>query len=204
MMVEKATNLEFGVNVKKFSLLGIFLLCIIFSSFATSWEGVYQWTNSTDEDNNGKMHDITFVVKETTEPWLREITFLDGDVNHRIFPFIFPSEDGFNEWHKYGEKSPEAESFRYNCKKMNTSPFSPGRWRVDEVSSTQNESLTLITVGAFSVTVGVEITFNFSLDENGKEQLTFGMDVDKGYAKGMFFSNPEPDSDGLFVLKKIE
>ena len=59
-----------------------------------------------------------------------------------------------------------------------------------------------VTVSAFNRKVGITITFAFALDENGKEQLTFWLDTDLAMANGMFFKNPESDSDGRFVLKK--
>ena len=73
---------------------------------------------------------------------------------------------------------------------------------IEEIKSSDSESVTLVKVGAFNIKVGVTITFSFSLDEKGKEQLTFWMDTDLSLADGMFFKNPEPVSNGRFVLVK--
>ena len=59
-----------------------------------------------------------------------------------------------------------------------------------------------VTVSAFNMKVGITITFSFTLDEEGKEQLTFWLDTDLAMANGMFFKNPEPESGGRFVLEK--
>ena len=71
-----------------------------------------------------------------------------------------------------------------------------------QIETTENESITTMKVSAFNFKVDVKITFSFSLDENGKEQLTFWMDTDLSLADGMFFKNPEPESNGRFVLVK--
>ena len=76
------------------------------------------------------------------------------------------------------------------------------KWMIYQIETTDNESITTMKVSAFNFKVDVKITFSFSLDENGKEQLTFWMDTDLSLADGMFFKNPEPESNGRFVLVK--
>ncbi|MGN1164329.1 MAG: hypothetical protein ACI4S4_05930 [Candidatus Ornithospirochaeta sp.] len=149
------------------------------------------------------MKSIELRVVETDDSWRREIYLLDGGEEYRLFPLVLPSSEEFGEWHKYKEESAEAETFRHNNKKINTSSFSPGKWMMEEVTADENESLSSLTVSAFSFKVLVSTTFSFSLDENGREQLTFWMDTDKDFADGMFFTNPDPQGDGKFVLKKI-
>lgn len=185
-------------------ILFLFVLFTIMSSsiFASDWNGHYLWTNPTNKDNGGKMKSIEFVVRETEEEWKREIWLIDGEEEFRLFPLVLPTDEAFTEWHKYKEDSVEAETFRHNNKKINTSPFTPGKWMIQEIESSDSESVTILKVSAFNLKVGVTITFSFSLDENGKEQLTFWMDTDLSMADGMFFKNPDPQGDGRFVLVK--
>ena len=189
-------------NMKKRLIASIIFMFMLSSLFAYDWNGRYLWVNPTKKDNGGKMKSVEMMVKETKDEWKREIYLLDEDEEYRLFPLIMPSDESFSEWHKYKEDSVEAETFRHNNKKINTSSFNPGKWMIEEIKSSDSESVTLVKVGAFNMKVGITITFAFALDENGKEQLTFWLDTDLAMANGMFFKNPESDSDGRFVLKK--
>ena len=189
-------------NMKKRLIASIIFMFMLSSLFAYDWNGRYLWVNPTKKDNGGKMKSVEMMVKETKDEWKREIYLLDEDEEYRLFPLIMPSDESFSEWHKYKEDSDVAKTFRYNTDKLNTSPFSPGKWLLKEIRSEGDKSIMEITVSAFNMKVGITITFAFALDENGKEQLTFWLDTDLAMANGMFFKNPESDSDGRFVLKK--
>lgn len=189
-------------NMKKRLIASIIFMFMLSSLFAYDWNGRYLWVNPTKKDNGGKMKSVEMMVKETKDEWKREIYLLDEDEEYRLFPLIMPSDESFSEWHKYKEDSDVAKTFRYNTDKLNTSPFSPGKWLLKEIRSEGDKSIMEVTVSAFNMKVGITITFAFALDENGKEQLTFWLDTDLAMANGMFFKNPESDSDGRFVLKK--
>ena len=189
-------------NMKKRFITSIIFMFLLSSLFAYDWSGRYLWVNSTKKDNGGKMKSVEMVVKETEDEWKREIYLVDDGEEFRLFPLVLPTDESFSAWHKYKEDSVEAETFRHNNKKINTSSFNPGKWMIEEIKSSDSESVTLVKVGAFNIKVGVTITFSFSLDEKGKEQLTFWMDTDLSLADGMFFKNPEPESNGRFVLVK--
>ena len=189
-------------NMKKRLIASIIFMFMLSSLFAYDWNGRYLWVNPTKKDNGGKMKSVEMMVKETKDEWKREIYLLDEDEEYRLFPLIMPSDESFSEWHKYKEDSDVAKTFRYNTDKLNTSPFSPGKWLLKEIRSEGDKSIMEVTVSAFNMKVGITITFSFTLDEKGKEQLTFWMDTDLAMADGMFFKNPEHDSGGRFVLKK--
>ena len=189
-------------NMKKRLIASIIFMFMLSSLFAYDWNGRYLWVNPTKKDNGGKMKSVEMMVKETKDEWKREIYLLDEDEEYRLFPLIMPSDESFSEWHKYKEDSDVAKTFRYNTDKLNTSPFSPGKRLRKEIRSEGDKSIMEVTVSAFNMKVGITITFAFALDENGKEQLTFWLDTDLAMANGMFFKNPESDSDGRFVLKK--
>ena len=179
----------------------LFSTLLIASIVAQGWEGTYIWNNPTKKTNGGKMSSIMLKVVEVEEEWLREIWLLE---EYRIFPVVLPTNESYSEWHKYGEKTSEGESFRHNNKKINLTPVNPGKWMVSSIESTSEESLSSITVSAFNMKIKVSSLFSFSLDENGKEQLTFALDTDKDFAKGLFFTNPDQNGDGSFVLTKID
>ena len=189
-------------NMKKRLIASIIFMFMLSSLFAYDWNGRYLWVNPTKKDNGGKMKSVEMMVKETKDEWKREIYLLDEDEEYRLFPLIMPSDESFSEWHKYKEDSDVAKTFRYNTDKLNTSPFSPGKWLLKEIRIEGDKSIMEVTVSAFNMKVGITITFAFALDENGKEQLTFWLDTDLAMANGMFFKNPEPESGGRFVLEK--
>ena len=182
----------------------LFSTLLIASIVAQGWEGTYIWNNPTKKTNGGKMSSLMLKVVEVEEEWLREIWLLEESGEYRIFPVVLPTSEGYSEWHKYGEKTSEGESFRHNNKKINLTPVNPGKWMVSFIESTSEESLSSITVSAFNMKIKVSSLFSFSLDENGKEQLTFALDTDKDFAKGLFFTNPDQNGDGSFVLTKID
>lgn len=182
----------------------LFSTLLIASIVAQDWEGTYIWNNPTKKTNGGKMSSLMLKVVEVEEEWLREIWLLEESGEYRIFPVVLPTSESYSEWHKYGEKTSEGESFRHNNKKINLTPVNPGKWMVSSIESTSEESLSSITVSAFNMKIKVSSLFSFSLDENGKEQLTFALDTDKDFAKGLFFTNPDQNGDGSFVLTKID
>ena len=182
----------------------LFSTLLIASIVAQGWEGTYIWNNPTKKTNGGKMSSLMLKVVEVEEEWLREIWLLEESGEYRIFPVVLPTSESYSEWHKYGEKTSEGESFRHNNKKINLTPVNPGKWMVSSIESTSEESLSSITVSAFNMKIKVSSLFSFSLDENGKEQLTFALDTDKDFAKGLFFTKPDQNGDGSFVLTKID
>ena len=182
----------------------LFSTLLIASIVAQGWEGTYIWNNPTKKTNGGKMSSLMLKVVEVEEEWLREIWLLEESGEYRIFPVVLPTSESYSEWHKYGEKTSEGESLRHNNKQINLTPVNPGKWMVSSIESTSEESLSSITVSAFNMKIKVSSLFSFSLDENGKEQLTFALDTDKDFAKGLFFTNPDQNGDGSFVLTKID
>ena len=182
----------------------LFSTLLIASIVAQGWEGTYIWNNPTKKTNGGKMSSLMLKVVEVDEEWLREIWLLEESGEYRIFPVVLPTSESYSEWHKYGEKTSEGESFRHNNKKINLTPVNPGKWMVSSLESTSEDSFSSITVSAFNMKIKVSSLFSFSLDENGKEQLTFALDTDKDFAKGLFFTNPDQNGDGSFVLTKID
>ena len=182
----------------------LFSTLLIASIVAQGWEGTYIWNNPTKKTNGGKMSSLMLKVVEVEEEWLREIWLLEESGEYRIFPVVLPTSESYSEWHKYGEKTSEGESFRHNNKKINLTPVNPGKWMVSSIESTSEESFSSITVSAFNMKIKVSSLFSFSLDENGKEQLTFALDTDKDFAQGLFFTNPDQNGDGSFVLTKID
>ena len=182
----------------------LFSTLLIASIVAQGWEGTYIWNNPTKKTNGGKMSSLMLKVVEVEEEWLREIWLLEESGEYRIFPVVLPTSESYSEWHKYGEKTSEGDSFRHNNTKLNLTPVNPGKWMVSSIESTSEESFSSITVSAFNMKIKVSSLFSFSLDENGKEQLTFALDTDKDFAKGLFFTNPDQNGDGSFVLTKID
>ncbi len=186
-------------NIFAFTL---FILCTL--SLSASWNGTYQWVNNTNKSNRGRVKDLTVRVESVEDDYLYNIYLILDEEEYRVFPLIAPSSPSYLEWHDYDEKSDEGEAFRKNNKRMNTTIFSPGKWKMGEIDASEDEIETTIIASAFGIHITMEIEYEFSLDENGVRQLTFSMDADEDIAKGKFFQNPEKGSEGKFILKCID
>lgn len=191
--------------------LTVALSCLILISicrvFADSWEGTYLWVNQTDKNNNGKCTEIKYVVKEVIlKDGTKSFEVWDASDElalRRIFPIEYMSDGGY-AWHKWNENSTEAENYRMNAEKFNTTSYTPAQWRVIEIQ--QNELLGICVVQTKAFIFNVETTSYFTLrynNETGKQELAYMTDGDGIVSVGLFF-NPAPGEEGkkVFVLTK--
>ncbi len=184
-------------------LLLLSLLFMLSPSLCASWDGTYQWINNTDKNNWGKVNEITMRVESVEEDYLYNLYLVHEGEEYRIFPLVQPGSEGYSLWHSYNEESTEAKAFRVNNKRMNTTFFTPGKWKMGSIDASPDLIFTTLTASAFGLEILVDVEYIFSLDENGKEQLTFSMDADQDIAKGKFFQNPD-EADGSFTLSRID
>ncbi len=181
------------------SLIGLFA--------SETWAGTYQWINPTDDNNDGKCTEIKFVIKEVLledgsnsfEVW----EYMSDSSLKRLFPVEYEPEGGY-QWHKWKENSIEAENYRANATKFNTTSFTPSKWRVTE--TVQQELFGSCTVETVAFVFNVETKSTFELrynSETGAQELAYKT-VGDGIAKMGLFSNPVPGEDGkdVFVLTK--
>ena len=190
----------------------IFLLFSIFISFVfatdESWEGTYQWINTTEKNNKGKCTEITFQVKEvqledgskSSEVW----ELMSDSVLVRLFPVEDASEEGYS-WHKWDEDSTIAENYRLNAEKFNTTSYTPSKWRVKETTRGELYGTCKVETKAFIFTVNTISSFELRYNsETGVQELLYKTEGDSLAKMGLFF-NPNPGEEGkeVFVLTKI-
>ncbi len=188
--------------LRKLALPALLFLCL--SSIYGSWDGTYQWINNTGKTNWGKVKELTIRVESVNEDYLYNLYLVKDGSEFRIFPLILPSSSTIDSWHDYDEKTPEGEAFRTNNKMMNTSPISPGKWKMGESTVRADSIKTSVIASAFNIKITTNVEYDFSLDEDGRKQLTFSMDADQDIAKGKFFQNPEQGSGGKFILTALD
>ena len=193
---------------KKFVILVWVLLISVFNIFADSWAGTYLWVNPTDKNNNGKCTEIRFVVKDVLledgslsfEVWDAS----DESNLRKLFP-IDPNEKGEYTWHKWKEDSTEAENYRANAEKFNTTSYTPSKWRVKEIVQGELTGICKVETVAFIFTVNTTSCFTLRYNaQTGVQELVYMTDGDSLASLGLF-SNPAPGEDGekAFVLTKI-
>ncbi len=189
--------------MKKILLL-LILFALTAASLSASWDGTYQWINNTNKSNWGKVKDLTLRVESVDEDYIYNMYLILDDGEYRVFPLVEPSSPTYSAWHDYDENSSEAEAFKKNNKRMNTTIVPPGKWKMGEIKASEDYIYTTVIASAFNIEITVMVEYEFSLDENGNKQLTFSMDADQDIAKGKFFQNPEKGSDGKFILTCID
>ena len=183
-------------------LVLLYALCL--TALSASWDGTYRWVNNTNKSNWGKVKELTIRAESVDKDYLYNLYLVYEGEEYRIFPLIAPDEPGYSDWHDYDEKSEAAEAFRTNNRRMNKTIVNPGKWMMGESEVTADRIATKIIASAFSIHITIDITYEFSLDENGNKQLTFSMDADQDIAKGNFFQNVAKGSDGKFTLTCID
>ena len=183
-------------------LVLLYALCL--TALSASWDGTYKWVNNTNKSNWGKVKELTIRAESVDKDYLYNLYLVYEGEEYRIFPLIAPDEPGYSDWHDYYVKSEAAEAFRTNNRRMNKTIVNPGKWMMGESEVTADRIATKIIASAFSIHITIDITYEFSLDENGNKQLTFSMDADQDIAKGNFFQNVAKGSDGKFTLTCID
>lgn len=187
--------------MKRFFLITLYILVVASVLFSGEWDGLYRWDNPTKKTNKGKMEKLEMrVVSNATGDY--EIYLLKDDKEYRVQPFLADKEE-YGIWHDYKEDTPEAESYRINSVLFNTSSHKPSKWKMVESLNEDNCLKARVASKALGIEVNTESTYRFQVDETGVKTLTFATDCDKKIARGYLFFNPDPASDGSFVLKIV-
>lgn len=173
-----------------------------------SWEGRYQWKNPTDDDNEGRVRDITLVTKRGPDisgiPVYYEIY---GDFSstgikalQKIFP-LFPLDMSNFDWVSYKDSTSEATAYRINAEKFNKTNMKPKSWKVQSIQVGAGKYVTKILTKALGFEVSTVSTYTFQLDEDGRRQILF-QNQGSGLAAIGLFANPVA-SGSPFVLTEI-
>ena len=170
----------------------------------TAWDGVYEWSNLTDDDNGGKVRSLRIKVETAVDPDVGQylIFYMDTDGEWvRIFPLYAFSDPAAGEWVDYDSDSAIGISYRRNAEKFNTSPFSPGKWRVDKVVIDYDSSSAYIQTSALGLVFDTLSSYRLYV-EDGRMKLSF-LTEGSGIVNGILFRNPNPGEGDAFILTRI-
>ena len=126
---------------------------------------------------------------------------LDREEEYRIFP-LFDLDSPPVGWTEYKADTPQAEAYRRNAEKFNTSPFTPSSWRVESITLDYENPTVTVETKALGFAVDTTVTYNFFVDENGKRNIRIMMDG-SGIVRNFLLYNPEEGSDGSYILSEV-
>lgn len=160
-----------------------------------SFSGVYKWVNETDDDNKGRLKEITYIARLKTSPeygQYMEISIPYGDDELVIFP-LQSLDDSTWPWIDYDDGGETALAYRLNCEKFNTSSLKPGRFRVSRIFITPESASVEIQSSAFGFKVTTTTSYDFSMREDGVYLVyeTSG----SGLVESALFRNPMNEDD---------
>ena len=171
----------------------------------TSWDGVYEWINETDDDNKGKLKSLRFRIHTKVDPvygqYYETYLLLDDGSEYCIFPlFPFGSEDS-GKWIDYDDQSRAGTAYRINAERFNKSRFTPSRWRVDRIEIDLDSTSAYIQTSAFGITVTTNTSYQLYM-EDGEAMMRFET-TGSGIAGSVIFKNPNPGEGDAFILKRV-
>ena len=172
----------------------------------TSWDGVYEWINKTDEDNKGKLRSLRFRLHTMIDPVYGQYyeTFLltDDGNEYRIFPLFPFDSDISGKWIDYDDQSPAGIAYKINAERFNKSSFTPSRWRVDRIEIDSDSTSAYIQTSAFGITVMTITSYRLYM-EDGRAMMEFET-TGSGIAGAVIFKNPNPGEGDAFILERIQ
>ncbi len=184
------------------------LASAVLDTTTAGWDGRYQWRNPTDDDNDGRVRDITLVARRGPDipgiPVYYEIygDFLSSGVKElqKVFP-LFPLDSSSFEWVSYKDGSAEATAYRINAEKFNKTSMKPKSWKVQSIQVGAGKYITKILTKALGFEVSTVSTYTFRLDENDVREICF-LNQGSGMAAIGLFANPESSGEP-FVLTEV-
>ena len=166
----------------------------------STWEGVYRWINSTSDDNDGKMKELTLKVVLKTDPQYGQYNEIWSAFNgewRKIFPI--GELTGNYGWLEFkGSKDIEL-TYRLNCERFNTTSFSPSKWKIDKIILLKNTCGVEIITKAAGFQFKSKTTYTFKVNENGKRVIEF-LNIGSGLAEHGIFYDPSLSRDDPFYL----
>lgn len=172
----------------------------------TSWDGIYEWINKTNDDNKGKVKSLRLKIETATDPAVGQYhnvyMEMDNGEEVRIFPLYSFGDPDSGKWVDYDDDSVAGISYRLNAERFNTSPFSPSRWRVDKVVIDYDSSSAYIQTSALGLVFDTVSGYELYI-EDGVMKLSFHTEGN-GIVNGVLFKNPNPGEGDAFILTRIE
>lgn len=176
------------------------------SESTTSWDGVYEWINETDKDNNGKLRHLRLRLETSVDPdygqYQSVFLMFDDGSEFMIFP-LFPFDSELSgTWIDYDDESRGAIAYRTNSELYNVSPIKPSRWRIDRIEIDYDSTSAYIQTSALGITVMTETSYHLYM-EDGSAMMAFET-KGTGIADKVIFKNPNPGEGDAFILRRIQ
>ena len=175
------------------------------SESTTSWDGVYEWVNETDNDNKGRLRALRMRLETCTDPaygQYHKVYLITDDAEYQIFPlFPFGSELS-GAWIEYDDCTPAGIAYRTNAELFNKSPFVPSRWRVDRIEIDYDATSAYIQTSALGITVTTVSSYHLYM-EDGNAVMAFET-RGSGIADSVLFKNPNPGEGDAYILRRIQ
>ena len=176
------------------------------SATTTSWDGIYEWINQTDIDNHGRVRSLRIRIETAYDSSVGQYhnvyMYMEDGSEVKIFPLYSFDDPSSGEWVDYDGDSVAAVSYRLNAERFNTSPFTPGRWRVDKVVIDYDSSSAYIQTSALGLVFETVSGYELYI-EDGVMKLSFYTEG-TGIVNGILFKNPNPGEGDAFILTRIE
>lgn len=170
-----------------------------------SWDGIYEWINQTDDDNNGKMKSVKLRIETATDPSFGQYhliyMIMDDGTEAKIFPLYDFDDPASGEWVDYKDDSTVGTSYRLNADRLNTSIFKPSKWRLDSVSIGYDSGKAYIQSRALGLAVDSVSSYRFFM-EDGEKKMAF-LTSGAGMAESILFKNPNPGEGDELIMNRI-
>lgn len=170
-----------------------------------NYNGVYVWTNPTDDDNHGKMKELRVRAELTESDKFGQYMAIYTQTSAGEAPFfpIFPLEADSWPWVETKSGSITALVYNETAGRFNTSIISPSRFRQDSVRIDHDYVEISIRTRALGVEVVTITSFAFGVDEKGL-YLDYCTDGN-ALVRSSIFKNPEGgDNPFLYRLRKVD
>ncbi len=170
-----------------------------------SWDGLYEWINKTSKDNRGKMKNLMIRVETAVDSvfgqYHKLYMIMDDGSEVQIFPLYDFGDTSSGEWVNYKDTGRAGTSYRLNADRLNTSIFSPGKWRLDSVEIGYDSGSATVQSSAFGIVADTISSYRFFI-EDGTMKLEYST-IGTGVADAILFRNPNPGEGDSFILTKI-
>lgn len=170
-----------------------------------SYDGVYLWSNPTEDDNHGRVKELRvraeLVLSAKYGPYMAIYT--ETSAGEAPFFPIFSLEADSWPWVETRSDSIAALVYNETAGRFNTSLISPSRFRQDSVKISHDYAEINIRTRALGIEVVTVTSFSFGADEEGL-YLDYCTDGN-ALVRSSIFRNPEGgDNPFLFRLRKVD
>ncbi len=172
----------------------------------TSWDGVYLWTNKTDDNNKGRVKEIRMRIAHVNDDvygQYNEVYLYYNGSELKIFPLFPFDSDEAKVWHKYKEDSIGGNSYRSNASLFNTSSMSPSKWRISKIVIDRDSTYAYIQTSALSFIFDTVSSYSL-YEKDGRKYMEFKTESEQNIVNNALFKNPNPGEGDSFILERIE